>query len=199
MDNSRKLGLTSNRLAPPPTAVNARGIEGASESSHAPIQSSHGNLLQSANNSVAVSAVGQADSSQTRTRDALAKQYPPMGGAHHPISCSAATCVSNRQRIQAEFHERTKEHMASFFAQRSLEADRLPSDQARCRVTVACFVIEALVSLKASTSQDARASRTAREADHEGSAGSCHTAALHVGHVGKAVRGGRRGCVHDMN
>ncbi len=116
-----KIGLASRRLAPPPSIVNVIRTSEQHSSSHSLEALSQGHVA------------GQVDSRYDNSNadgPVPSHRLHPVG-AHCPLSRSAATCVSKRQRLQAECHERTKEQMSAFFSQRSLEAECLPVDQAR--------------------------------------------------------------------
>jgi hypothetical protein len=117
-----KIGLASRRLAPPPSIANV--IRASEQTSHSAEAVAQG--LVAGHSGVVDLRGGNASAEGPAQHHRL---YPV--GAHCPLSRSAATCVSKRQRLQAECHERTKEQMSAFFSQRSLEAECLPVDQAR--------------------------------------------------------------------
>ena len=130
-NTSRKIGLTSRRLAPPPAIVSIdtvsqrHGYDTGRDNSDSqlttgpPRESVDDNLRQP------TELEGSLGSYMARQQSSLAVT------SRCPVPRSVATCVSKRQRLQAEFHDKTKKQTADFFAQRSLEADRLPTDQAR--------------------------------------------------------------------
>lgn len=128
---NRKIGLASRRLAPPPTMVSVdpvvqRDLVDRTGPQNPPCLVRSSNSVGSSQNIV----IGR-EAEPLEGSTSIRQQNPPISAVHRPIPRSAATCVSKRQRLQAEFHDRTKDQIADFFAQRSLEADRLPRDQAR--------------------------------------------------------------------
>jgi hypothetical protein len=204
--HSGKIGLASRRLAPPPSIVNV--IRNAEQ-----IAQSHSTESHVTGHS---SRVNFRDNNASADVPVHHQQLHPVG-LHCPLSRSVATCVSKRQRLQAECHERTKEQMSAFFSQRSLEAECLPADQARHGIQplhpptlrlfrsdrppylVHCITLHLPARTHLSLPQDVGAARARGEARDAVCAGPPHPAAVReamrkgmMSRSGERVRGRER-------